>query len=315
MAQDGIETEVIESPFDVQELGAIDKILSFRERASRWIEGKNGDSLTVYLYRLVGATDKKITLNRYDSLDVPDEHDIGLTYGAGKYMIVVNLPKTDSDRPKSNSWVFTCAEHYNDLLKQNKRMFENSPQIIQQQPVVSPIESLKPILEMVATFFPLIKSMIPQNNSTAMMAEFQKTIMQMQSDNALHVNKLMLDNARENMKAITEVIKNQSESCETLEDIPDTGIDFVDKIKDFMPLIMQFLPALSGSGPASFATAQAVKSIPEVKKLINNKSAVALLIEQMKKQPNVTNEQISNSLKALGIKAAQKNPPITKKTT
>jgi hypothetical protein len=297
------ETSIDEKHYKTEEMGAYDDLISFRDRASDWyLTDTEKRYPKLYLYKFESEiSDKKFCCERFDCEPFPDEHDVGLKYGSGKYLACYVLPKTKNSIAKTNAWRFRTGLHYDEMIREQGKFKNNYTPNIQLQPVVQQpqISNLKPFLDLIQTFLPIIQPFINSNsNNSNSVLETQKLLSQLQIENYKNTNSLIQDITKENMKVVNELIVSKA-ADNTNFDI-DSGNETVDLLAQYLPVIQQFIPMLLG--PAGGLVGKTVKAMPEVQKITKDIIQLKRLVEFLDNQPNIGIEQVNKVLQTLKIK-------------
>lgn len=251
-------------------------------------EKLNAEELHVYLYKFENPISgkKKYCADRFDIESVPDQHEIGLEHGSGRYILFVSVPKCKQfPKGTSKTFYFILGKNYDEKMREAKRMNTVPDQVQQpaQQTVPAPAaagmsgfsEAFQLIERVISVFTPLLKQQIPQQQPPDALQEAMKQSYQM-------VSQIMKNSMMENFKMIQQFQNDQmkkiqdeeSRRIETKNDEPG----FIDKIA---PLIEQFLPQILDKGPQGKLFSSMARNAPEVKNIINDQIRLNQLVNWM----------------------------------
>jgi len=218
---------------------------------------------TVTLYKFdneIAGSRKRSMLFQWGD-DFPGEHEIGLRYGGGRYLVILNI--TDKEgKHRIASCKFRLASHYDDFKKEREKGGIN-PLMLGQFPPVGK-ENLQGSLLIIKEVIEILKPLInkPSDGGTPIeyMAETYKAI-----------NKTLVQSMLDNTQLINDIQRKSLDLGEVYEDEEETtGIMGV--INTLSPILEKAIPVILGSNKsASMDTVKLVKNLPIYKELIKNK--------------------------------------------
>ena len=283
---------------------------SFSAKAREWIEKSNIENLTVtatlYKYRGNHPSQGKTQCCKYEN-EFPDEHNVGLVYGSGKYSMIVTYPKGAKQAPGVRRFEFELHSHY-DQLKREEEMrggplnYGNgrfSPYPVQaSQAPIDPFSGLERLLALV---MPLMRPQV-SGGANEMLGMYNAMAMVMrknltdQADFMKEIQDRMLDEQDEDPTNPLQIA-----GAATMPVIAATPeVSWWEKL---LPLAMPFLAKIAGADAGESAAAvAAVESIPQVKEILTDtrhKEDAKKMIATIEK--SLGKEKADNILKKLKI--------------
>jgi len=274
------------------------ELIPFKDRAEEFFQGGE-TTVRMYLYRFLGDSKKQEFLDKYEgsSLDeFPDEKDIGIEFGGGRFRVHFVWPKSNNGSAALNKqWVVRISSHYTNLLKKENIVIPSPNNQVQYQPGYNynPADTLKPIIDLLSTVIPVFLPLFKNRESNV--ADLQKVLSDMMVSNAKNMNELLTTTVREQQKMYNEIMQNNVSGNE----VDDTGINNV--IAEYLPVIQQFLPMLAGPAPVSTAVAKTANSLPIIQKLKQNTVLLKKLIAELQSDPACNKEMLTKVLGKLKI--------------
>jgi hypothetical protein len=281
-------------------------------KASAWIAKKNAsiEEITSIVYKEKPEGGKK-QCGQWKNL-IPDDHNIGVLFGAGRYSLWVQFPATKNHPAGFNRWDFELDGMY-DVYKKEAQQSGNFPLItktsqIPQLPAAPAGNGIDNTLAIITALIPLLRP--PQQESISESIKTSMMMFQMMNE---VMKKSLMDNA-EFFGEMQEMILDLKER--NLPEPPEGDEQKMlpsptDKPKGFLELALPYLaPILTklvGATPEEITTTGAmVGAIPAVKDIITNpkhKADCKQLITYLDKQ--LKPEKTDEILKALKVDRAQ----------
>lgn len=288
---------------ELQEVTALEP--EFDIKLKEWLESANYEQLSakVVLYKFDNPSsgNDKAVCGQWIN-EIPDAHTVGMTYGSGRYLILVTLPRGEKQAKTLRGFRFRIHPHYDELRRQSAMgllppsMYygniagghacgANAPKEVS----ISPASSLQESLGLVATIIKMLEPMIkPQNNGADMGAILAGTYETM--------NKVMQRQAIEQVGLLSDLTRRAAQlPLENEEEQEEEG-GIWEQLK---PLIGEIVPKLLSKGPTSTATATMIKALPQFKKVVREKVELKRLIGHLDK--SIGTEKTSQVLKKLKI--------------
>lgn len=297
---------------------------TFDDRLRQWVEESNIESLqpVVYLYKYENPRtgDDKEFVQKWTN-EIPDYDTIGLTHGSGRYLIMVQIPRSKTDRKiKSKALRIRIGTRYDRLKAEQDNAvrqatisasggsFAGSAPVSGLQPLTTQSDSLNHAFgmmkDMFSMFMPLlIKSMQPapmavQNQNPAdmnlMMMQSAKMIQDMAKNNARDIAQFTREIVSQNINPQTQLPAPAEREYEDMP--PQNPPTFIEQI---MPVVAQLLPALIAGGPKAALTAGAVNAMPQVQQVLQNKEELKKFVDAFDKK--IGKEQVDKVLKSLKV--------------
>jgi hypothetical protein len=264
-----VESEIeneIENDEDFSIDDSPDVPLPMDEDLKTWINsiegaGDSGYQATLYKYDNARHGCRKEFVHQWDD-ETPTLHDIGSTFGGGRYYLIVSFPEKVKGQRLVRGYKFRIHENYN-AFAGNKNLVPynggNNGNGIK--------DSLNLFREVVSVIVPLLKP-----NENGLMAQANMSSMNTVNEIIKQSARSQLDTYRELMTAM----KSLQDREEVEEEQPDQAAGFLTMIE---PLLERYLPLLLGNGANSKAAIETVKRFPQFKQVISNKKELQQLIE------------------------------------
>lgn len=242
-----------------------------------------------YLYKFDSNTgNAKSFIHKYSAVEPPDEDTIGRTFGAGRYLVILAIPRCEK-APKGYMRSYQIKIHsYYDTLKQAPAA--PAPTIIQQSGG-NFSDAFEMIAKIVAIITPLLqRSQQPQipDMSAMLFKTYEAT------------NEVLKRSMTENVKNLGEMqrkilsLENGEMNTEVDTD-EEEGTSLLETLK---PLIMEWLPKLIGNSPESKVVQSVVKNTPQFKRIISNKQEFKTLVSYLdQQQGKEVTDKVLGSLK------------------
>ena len=268
---------------EIEEIGQVEA--GFLDRLNDWLSRENSEGLNpvMYVYKM-DATGARQLCGKYEGSEIPDEHIIGLTFGSGKYRAHVHIPAGKNQSRANRAWQFSIHQQYDELRRQaafapgTVPFFpsrfgpgNSSPAPVLQAPT-GIADSLGLVKEIIALLAPLM--IAGKGNGNADGLNMGAILMQNYQTLDTVLKKNLLDTHSMMRRRLEDL------SMDGQDDTPDEEADGCPAwLKPFLPVIEKALPALLGSGPKAQAAATVVKTLPEFKRAMSNKSDFTRVIE------------------------------------
>lgn len=278
--QEGSETQLDE----FESLSYVDQVQDFIKR---------NDLLEIeavyYLYKYDSNTgNAKAFIHKYNAVEPPDEDTIGRTFGSGRYLVILAIPRCEK-APKGYMRSYQIKIHaYYDTLRQAPAA-PAAPAIIQQSGN-NFADAFDMIAKIVAIITPLLqKAQSPAipDMSTMLFKTYETT------------NEVLQKSMIENVKGLGQLqrkmmqLENGEMNVETEVDEEETSL-----IESLKPLIIEWLPKLIGDSPQSKAVQTMVKTAPQFKQIVNNKREFKTLVAYLdQNQGKEVTDKLLSSLK------------------
>lgn len=242
-----------------------------------------------YLYKFDSNTgNAKSFIHKYSAVEPPDEDTIGRTFGAGRYLVILAIPRCDK-APKGYMRSYQIKIHsYYDTLKQTPAV--PAPTIIQQSGG-NFSDAFEMIAKIVAIITPLLqRSQQPQipDMSAMLFKTYEAT------------NEVLKKSMTENVKNLGEMQRKilSLENGEMNTEVDTDEEEEISLLETLKPLIMEWLPKLIGNGPESKVVQSVVKNTPQFKRIISNKQEFKTLVSYLdQQQGKEVTDKVLGSLK------------------
>lgn len=244
------------------------------------------EQAVVYIYKhAMGGGRAGMELCTQVNGEMPDEHNIGLQFGSGKYRVVIQAYDADG-RSYSTSKTFQLHKRYDALMNQSS----TNPAMAAMQSLVPLVSSgqnnnnnngmgnMREMLVMMQSFMQILQPLIGGGRQQEpeyvgkmfaenfkMMNESMRTVY---SDTSQFLNEKLRDST-----GMGEVVETESEV---------TGVMGV--INTVIPLVEKFLPAILDNKPGGKLTVETIKALPQFQKMSKDRDVINKLIGHIYKK-------------------------------
>lgn len=257
--------------------------VTFDRRAAEWLAQENYEQQTakVYLYKFDDPKtgNNKALVDSWEN-EIPEQHDIGLQHGSGRYLLMITIPGGEKQKRGIRGWRFRLHPHYDELRANYMR---EQAMIAPQGPYPFPARGgngqqadplsagLDAVGKLVGVLAPLLTARQQDNgggNIAAMMMQMYKGM-----------GDVMKASARENVEFYGDLqrqIAGLPAPKEEGEDMEDKGI-----LERLIPLLAEYVPVILGKGPQANVTAATVRSLPMFKQVVKSKAELTRIVSYM----------------------------------
>ena len=248
--------------------------------------------ITLYKYDNPLSGKDKSQINEWENY-VPSRHEVGLDYGSGRYTIFCGVQGNKREGKKNlvKSRTFRLHSNYDELKR--KRDLEKNSSIVQPNnlvPVNHTVNSgldLKALILAVKELAPVIKSIIPSNNSQPQAFDMSPFLMQ----SFTMVQEVLKKSLFDQQKMIAEIRKFQvatdreirEESGDNEEEGREEMNETQSLIEKYAPLALEFLPMVLGDTPQSQILVKTLRALPLFKEINSDPEIKAEWIEELEK--------------------------------
>jgi hypothetical protein len=261
-------TEVTE-PVDTEEIVIP---LTLDDKINNFIERANVENLTpcmyVYKYKQNSSTQRSLC-GKFEGEDIPDEHNIGLQYGSGRYLAIVQVPSGEKQARKQSTIGFEISPNYDDLRRTaavtgqlpylNSLPVRNAS-MVPQNAQADNMTMLRETMSFMAELFGKMQGAAPaplqQNTDIAgLMLQQYKGMGDVLKANLLQTDSMMQEALKSKLMA---EMKHLTGSMNNNEPEPDES-EPPNIIQALLPELIKILPAILSS-PKTAALMQAATS-------------------------------------------------------
>lgn len=252
---------------------------------------------TYYLYKYENeASKRRKIVDRYQDVVPPDEHDIGMKFGSGKYILVLIIsPNEMFPKGTSRGFQFFVDKVYDERVKASTPA---APPVQQQLPVIQypPNQTnLLDTISMIEKIVGMVSPLLMQKTSTSGIDTAMR-------ENYKVMGEIMKETMMENFKMISGFQNNQ---LKQIEQEQNTEPEAPPIIQQFLPIIMEWLPKLMGNDIQAKLTGNIVKSIPQIKDIVNDSQQLDAIVNYLVETQGV--ESTQQILQNLGIPYEQED--------
>lgn len=192
---------------------------------------------------------------------VPGEHEIGMEFGSGRYIGLLNITDNRGKR-RCTSCKFRIHKHYDSLRSQSSmNNFFPSRSMVGHAGggIDGSLETVGKIIQMI---LPVVQAK----------PESQGNYGELMNENYRMMNSIMKRSVFDNMQMLNDLQRKNAGLSEVVESEEEaTGAMGV--INQIMPMVERFLPLIVGkSMPQARATVDFVKTLPEYNQMVKNKA-------------------------------------------
>jgi hypothetical protein len=261
-----------------------DENIEISDQLQRWLDDVNSEKLptTCNLYKFDHPVTghAKVQIWQY-AHEIPDAHTIGMQFGSGRYMLIVKVPASHTQKAFVQSRTFRIAPYYDTMRRQAVTSANTLPAGSPPQQMIvreNPMQGMEAFMAMFSQFITMIAPLInrPAMSPAGEMAAMYGGINKVMQQQALETASLLSDMQRKISNV--PIPPNEEDEGEGM-DTPKTPT----LLEQIAPYIAKFLPAILGKGPVAATTVQTVKSLPQFKHVVNDPVQVKQLIEHLDK--------------------------------
>jgi hypothetical protein len=268
-------------------------VTAFDDKLREFLAIHNTEELSpsVYLYKFDHPTtgESKSLVCKYEN-EIPDAHTVGLSHGSGRYLILVNTPKTKTQKQIVRGYRFRIHPHY-DSLRMNTA--SNGPPFYTQPRSSAHVYTLPPgaergearggaseglamVKEVISILAPLMMSKKDDGGGMLNMGKFM-------AEQYSSMGEVMKHNLIESSKMVADAQRARLNGPSVDGDFDDAGDDGDEGgaggiIQQILPFLQSVLPQLLGQGPVASATAASIKALPQFGQVVNNPAEVRQLV-------------------------------------
>jgi hypothetical protein len=235
-----------------------------------------------YLYKFnsqYGSSESFVA--KWDGDLPPDEENIGLQFGGGKYRMVMTIPAIPAENVKgtTRTVTFSISDRFDDLAENPLNGKRRGPYIPGEMRELiremktntsAPGDHQNPF-DMMERMLSLLLPLIAQNRQQG--PDMGQVMTNMYTNMQEVMKKQLIDNIGM-YSQMTKAIAAGSLPIDEPE-IEEKEDTLIDKI---LPYVDQFLPKLLGSGPKAEATSSVIRSIPQFQTISKDRERLKTLI-------------------------------------
>lgn len=228
------------------------------------------------VYRFGGAGDNERTaVGKYID-HIPDEDEIGLKYGSGRYECILQVSDKDGQRRVTSSR-FLVDSIYDEIRQEEKI---KKAQQMQQLPVpINGTHQFDNMIESMSKFMAVIFPLINAGRANIETPDVSAIMMK----NYENMNSVIKRSILDNQQLINDVQRGNMGLPETMEDLKETT-GLMGLITTIGPLIEKVLPLILGGGAKPKIAATLIKSAPQYAQVIKDKKLLHGLIQWIEKK-------------------------------
>lgn len=288
---------------EVEEFAAEDMPMtpSYVQKMNEFMSKGNIDDLepTFYLYKYDNyySGKKKSLIDKYFEGTPPDEHDIGIEYGSGRYLICLVVPEC-KQYPKGTmrAYRFRVNPVYDKRRNSSRIPQEGFQPSGNQQVAQLPLPPAQPaqtggtsaLLDTFSMIEKLITIIAPLLNRPQQQPD--GVVQDMMRDSYSVIGQMMKDSLLENFKMIQEM---QKKHIDFIDEAEEKRINVEPQepsiIEKFAPLLSEWLPKLLGNDTQSKLMQSIVKSAPQVKEIINDSQQLNAIVNYLVEEQGLEN--------------------------
>jgi len=257
--------------------------VTFDRRAAEWLAQENYEQQTakVYLYKFDDPKtgNAKALVDSWEN-EIPEQHEIGLQHGSGRYLLMITIPGGEKQKRGIRGWRFRLHPHYDELRAAYMR---EQAMIAPQGPYPFPARGgngqqadplsagLDAVGKLVGVLAPLLTAR-QQDNGGGNMAGLMMQMYKGMGD-------VMKASARENVEFYGDLqrqIAGLPAPSEEGEDMEEKGM-----LERVIPLLAEYVPVMLGKGPGAKATAATVRQLPMFKQVVKSKAELTRIVSYM----------------------------------
>lgn len=210
---------------------------------------------------------------------IPSEHEIGLEYGSGKFLTVLQAVNGRGKR-KGTTSTFKIDKRYDRLKEEKEQKTINAAP--NQQPVVyagNPIDNTDQMLKLMQTMISMLIPLIRPTQQPQSMGEVM-------SDNFKSMNDVMKNVYMDNAQFYNDVIRDKSNLPEVVEGESEAS-GFMGILSQITPLIEALLPKITSRGQQSVDAVNQIKSMPGYNQVMKDARVIKGLVNFIEEKHGV----------------------------
>jgi hypothetical protein len=286
----------IETFEEIEELGpeSIAEIDSgFKNELERWFVQNNVENLDpiIQVYRVFGFNNKQKAICGYFTDHIPTDHEIGMNYGSGRYMIFVHIPQGKKQKGRTSTRTINVDTIYDQLRKKESQLTTPAT-----APAIIPSGSapMSELLQLFKEFMVVLSPLLMQRNTISPGAEMIQSYAAM--------NQVLKAQAHENLSLFTDyqrkALNLPTPEPSEIVSAEETEKGLMDKIFELFnsPVVASIIQSLTKDNTQAQIAAQTVRAIPEVKKIIVDPAQLKATVNFLDKKlgPTKTNIVLKN---------------------
>lgn len=252
-----------------------------------WVARENPEQVSylTYLYKYDHPTtgDAKVLCTRYDN-EIPDPHEIGLAFGSGRYLVMVNIPETAETTKKIRALRVRLGTHYDTLKKQAEAglipgfqppgamapgAMAYPPAALARGGMGGVSEGLELVERVLGMFLPLIAAQQSTRPDMSAMMQEQYGM----------ISGVLKRSLADQQELARDVIRARVEAGKDEDEDEDEGEGTM--LERILPLIEKFVPLLTTPGPQASATAAMVRSVPQFAEVLKDRGELVRIIKYL----------------------------------
>jgi hypothetical protein len=270
---------------------------SVRDKLQEWAdkESAEDDIPQVWLYKYDHARHGKGKSLVWQGEEVPDENTVGITYGSGRYLVLMQLPKSADKDKRIKGYCFRCHESY-DRLHEEWKAQQQKP--AQPSPQSAGGNSLNEGLQQVAAIIQVIAPLIRQGQAPAGPSVDQAGALMLKTYE--QVGTMLAKSQIETHKMLSDTLAaTRDDGYDDDDQDDDEETEGGDIVTQLAKLAGEYLPTIIGKGPASSALAAVVKASPQLRKIRKSKGDMVKLVGYLDQLHGA--EKVDKALAKIGI--------------
>ena len=273
----------------VEEVSKIPHTLALRMAALKIRNSFTFEDCKVYLYKFISGTgDTKELVDTFHGQEPPDESEIGLKHGSGRYLMMIFPPDGNIDGVKG--YRFRLGKIWDNRRYQQPEQISSPPSSVHVHQAgggAGLAETMQLMEKILALFSPILTA--PRDNSAS----------EMMIQNVKMIGDVMREQAVQQIGFIQEIARaqltgNGDNAMAAVDTEPQTSL-----IEQIIPLVNDWLPKLIGNNAQSKAVSTIVRGTPLFNQVVNDRKTIARLIAYLDKEKG--REQTDQLLAALKL--------------
>jgi hypothetical protein len=275
-----------------------------------WVEATRYENTqsTCTLYRFDHPTtgEDKSQCNQWTD-EIPDAHTIGITYGPGRYLLLVTVPRSvinGKPGPRAiKGYRFRIHPYYDELRRRASQdagypvMGYGPRPGAGAGPMPAGMDAMSQGLGMVREVLQIVSPLLRAKEGSGDMAA-------MMMRNYSMMNDVMRKNMIESQELMADSIRSRP-AGPVQDRMPDDGAGDDDDppqptlIEQITPLLNTFVPLILGKGPAGTVAVEAVKAMPQFQQMTADSGELRKLVSHLDK--TIGKEKVDGLLKRLKV--------------
>lgn len=274
-----------------------ERLIEFLARSS--LEIKDGH-FYLYKYENYLSGEQKSLVDKFVETEPPDENEVGLRYGSGRYLLVLLVPPEGKREKIVRSYRFRCHPVYDDRRADLLGPGRGRPSYqVEQAPPrrdTSLADAFALFQGMIQTIIPLVRP--PENPDVQRMMSQNFHVVSDVMKKQLESNVQLMADYQRRVANLKQIGENMGKGERQQQDEEDSGVMAI--IQQVAPLLQEWLPRLLKPGAEGKVVSNIVKETAMFQEIKRSRKMINALIGHLDQTEG--QEKTNKILNALNLK-------------